>query len=129
VSIQENEILNMDAISKSSPAPRVPALVLLADKITNRLKPGLFEEAKKIASKIEYEKEGSDSIEDMTRNLRVGIPPRRPRSPIDILNAVWFVFLEKQKDVGGLEDRNKLTALMTNLCLKSLEIYEYNRIK
>jgi hypothetical protein len=107
----------------------MPAIVELADKITKRLQIGLAGEANKIASSIEYDDQNSDRIEDLIRNLRIGIPPRRPKSPIDILNAVWSVFLEKRSNTGGFDERWNLTSLMTNLCLKSLEIYEYNRIK
>lgn len=129
VEVQENEVLNIDTIVKVTPRIRIPALVTLADKITQRLHRGLAKEATKIASNIEYESAGCDTIEDVIKNLSIGIPPRRPRSPIDILNAAWSVFLAKQERTVGFEDRAKLTALMTNLCLKSLEIYEYNHRK
>jgi hypothetical protein len=129
VKIDDPEILNRDFVEKATTPPRMPAIVELADKITKRLQIGLAGEANKIASSIEYDDQNSDRIEDLIRNLRIGIPPRRPKSPIDILNAVWSVFLEKRSNTGGFDERWNLTSLMTNLCLKSLEIYEYNRIK
>ena len=129
VQIDDLEILNRDFVEKATTPSKVPAIVELADTITKRLQPGLAKDAKKIASSIEYEDKNTDSFEDLTRNLRIGIPPRQPRSPVDILNAVWSVFLEKRSKTESFEERWKLTSLMTNLCLKSLEIYEYNRIK
>ena len=92
VGIEESDILNLDAVNKVSPRTRNPALVTLADNITKRLQRGLVEEAKRIASSIEYDADGCDTIHDIINNLTIGIPPKRPSSPIDILNAVWTVF-------------------------------------
>jgi hypothetical protein len=126
-SVSESEILNSESFEKAEPQTRNRPLVTLADKITGLLQPAILKIARDIASKIEYDREGTDTTEDLVRNLRIGIPPRRPASPIDILNAIWTVFLSKRAAMTSFEERMKLTTLMTNLCLKSLEIYEYNR--
>lgn len=129
VPTEDKELLNREAIDKSTSPTKAPAIVNLADKITLRLLPGLKTQATAIASSIDYQSEKSDSIAEVENNLRAGIPPRNPRSPIDILNAVWTVLLEKKQENDSFEHRQTLVSLMTNLCLKSLEIYEYNRIK
>lgn len=126
-SVSEDEILDIEAISRATPQIRKPPLLNLADKITEILQPGILKIAKDIASKIEYDRTGCDTFDELVRNLAIQIPPRRPASPIDILNAIWEVFLSKQKNVPSFGERTKLMSLMTNLCLKSLEIYEYNR--
>lgn len=127
--VSEPEILNNESIAKATPQVRSPPLVVLADKITSLLIPGILKVANEIASRIEYNRTGNDTIEELIKNLDIGIPPRRPASPIDILNAIWTVFLKKQSIDDSLDNRIKLTDLMTNLCLKSLEIYEYNRTR
>jgi hypothetical protein len=114
------------------------SLVQYADDVTLELEPIVLAQAYKYASLLPYEKKDGEKTETMMRNLQNGIPPDNPRSPVDILNAIWRVYferldqLDKIRDRSKLlliEDRFKLLALMNNLCLKSLEIYEYRHIQ
>jgi len=128
-SVPESEVLNLEAIEKAGPQSRTRPLIALADKITGLLQPAILKNAREIASKVEYDRQGADTVDDLVRNLSIGIPPRRPASPIDILNAIWTVFLRKRAAIANFEERSKLTSLMINLCLKSLEIYEFNHLQ
>lgn len=107
------------------PQIAVDTIVRYADDLTSELEPIVLAQAKKFASLLPYENKEGENTETMMRNLRNRIPPNNPRSPVDILNAIWRVYFERRDQLDKDEDRSKLLLLMNNLCLKSLEIYEY----
>lgn len=119
------DILNREYFLHSDGRPINEAIVKLADMITLLMEPHIRGKAREYAKIASVELKNGLSAEDMVRNLRIGIPPDRPRSAVDILNAVWQVYIEKIDQLEGFEERSKLHSLMNNLCLKSLEIYEY----
>ncbi len=130
---------------EESPQIAVDPVVRYADDVTGRLAPIVLAHAKKFASLLPYGNKEGENIDSIMRNLRNGIPPDNPRSPVDILNAIWRVYFERQDQINKVEKRqdqldkvekrrdqldkvekrSKLWVLMNNLCLKSLEIYEY----
>jgi len=113
--------------------------------VTGKLEPIVLAQANKFASLLPYENKEGENTEMIMRNLRNEIPPDNPRSPVDILNAIWRVYFERQDQLDKsekrqdqldkvekrrdqldkAEKRSKLWVMMNNLCLKSLEIYEY----
>lgn len=115
-----------DMLDLIEPQMAIETRVRYADETTGKLEPFVLKLAKKFSSLLPYEKKKEgETAETMMRNLRNGIPPDNPRSPVDILNAIWRVYFERLDQLAKVEDRSKLWLLMNNLCLKSLEIYEY----
>jgi hypothetical protein len=128
ISDRRSELLNETVADELNSEGRRAPLVILADYITDQLRPSLVEKARQIAEKIDYASRAGEKSEEIAKNLRNHIPPNNPCSPVDILNGAWKVWFEEVDRVSSISEREKLTRMMNNLCLKSLEVYEYNRI-
>ena len=118
-------MLNPEYFELADGIPSRSAIVKLADEVSEKLEPGLLEQARRYANEARAELEGGDNADTMMMNLRAGIPPDQPRSAVEILNAIWKVYFERLDQETSAVGRTNIHSSMNNLCLKSLEIYEY----
>ncbi len=119
------EVLNPEYFEVADGLPSRSAIVRLADEVSEKLEPALLDQARRYANEARAQLEGGDNAETMMKNLRAGIPPDQPRSAVDILNAIWRVYFERLDQETSDIGRANIHSSMNNLCLKSLEIYEY----
>ena len=126
ISLRSDILDEADIRSANSPR-RESAEVLLSDKIVADALQSIVIRAGEFVKLLELDKRKGESVEDIKKNLLTFAPARDPKSCVEVLNAVWSVYFELTQPSSTAEELTELHRKMNNLCLKSLEIYEYRK--
>ncbi|MDR3557933.1 MAG: hypothetical protein P4L61_00180 [Candidatus Pacebacteria bacterium] len=100
-----------------------------ADFVATKIHDSLCGVVKKIlaeANLLEYSSEEEIKIFSC---LKSGVPPYVATSAIVVLNATWKLYLDGINLLDDVDERHKFSAFINNLCMKSLEIIEYNKLE
>ncbi|MEQ1933351.1 MAG: hypothetical protein ABL962_05660 [Fimbriimonadaceae bacterium] len=97
----------------------------IADIIVDQAVPAVIKSAKSLVAELSFH--DGDSAADIRTNFRNKVPALQPRSPVEVLNATWEVYLDWLEHAATNKERHEKFRVMNNLCLKSLETYEISR--